>query len=204
MHLVRVGKQVIVEEDSAQPGVGKEAFDQRLISSCTRNVVPSVCGAVGDNRIKFYQVYVMSHNICQRFHLEGTFFQALRQEIGEAELNTVSGIGPYDKRLYFFIGLGDLRGKITQRPFADAFCVFFQHIQEPVWIMVPIFVVNNGNLNCLDLVIAGLVRIGIIAKLHVPVLLSGLFCFQDTDIVVGFPEHMVCQKRQDNGGNLSA
>ena len=67
----------------------------------------------------------MSHNICQRFHLEGTFFQALRQEIGEAELNTVSGIGPYDKRLYFFIGLGDLRGKITQRPFADAFCVFF-------------------------------------------------------------------------------
>ena len=70
--------------------------------------------------------------------------------------------------------------------------------------MVPVFVVNNGNLNCLDLVTAGLVRIGIIAKLHVPVLLSGLFCFQDTDIVAGFPEHMVCQKRQDNGGNLSA
>lgn len=70
--------------------------------------------------------------------------------------------------------------------------------------MAPVFVVNNGNLNCLDLVTAGLVRIGIIAKLHVPVLLSGLFCFQDTDIVVGFPEHMVCQKRQDNGGNLSA
>lgn len=129
--MVRVGKQVIVEEDSAQPGVGKEAFDQRLISSCTRNVVPAVCGAVGDNRIKFYQVYVMSHNICQRFHLEGTFFQALRQEIGEAELNTVSGIGSYDKWFYFFIGLGDLRGKITQRPFADAVCVFFSTYRSP-------------------------------------------------------------------------
>lgn len=42
VHLMGVGKQMIMEKDGPQPGVGKEAFDQRLISSCTRNVAPAV------------------------------------------------------------------------------------------------------------------------------------------------------------------
>ena len=70
--------------------------------------------------------------------------------------------------------------------------------------MISVFVVNNGNLNGFNLIIAGLVSTGIIAKLHFLALLSCLFCFQDADIVVGFPEHMVCQKGQDDGGDLSA
>lgn len=122
----------------------------------------------------------------------------------ESDHHFLPFVRSYDKRLYFVIGLGSLQGKIVKRSFADTLCILFQHIQNPVWIMIPIFVVNNGNLNGFDLVIAGRVRLGIIAKFHAPVLLSCPFGFQDADIVIGFPKHMVCQKGKDNRRNLSA
>ena len=83
--------------------------------------------------------------------------------MGEINDNGFPFAGSYDKRFYHLAGLWDILGIISQRFFAYPSRVFFQYIQKTVRIVIPIFVIYNGNLYRFDLVIAGSVRTFIIA-----------------------------------------
>ena len=193
-------KSVDVGPFFAAPCIAHIVEQVHALLSCVPGVDDFVAGSgifVKSRAGPIGRLYVIIHPQ----HMDG---KRPVQGMEESDHDFFAFVRPDDKGFYFFIRLGALFGKIAQRLFADAVCILFQHIQKPIWIMISIFVVDNGNLDGLDFIIAGLVRAGIVAKFHFSALLSCPFCFQDTDIVIGFPEHMVCQKGQDDGGDLSA
>ena len=44
--LMRIRKQVIMKKNGIQLGIGKKAFHQGFVFSCSRNIIPAVCRTV--------------------------------------------------------------------------------------------------------------------------------------------------------------
>ena len=91
---------------------------------------------------------VKSHDIGQCPKLERTFFQIFRQQIGEADLNTVSGIRPDDQRLCTDLPTFNL-ADIGIQP-AMTFQILFQNEKASLWLVPAKVVVDNLCLNQSD------------------------------------------------------
>lgn len=52
MHLVGIGKQVVMEKDGVKLRISEKAFDEGFILPCTGDVIPAIGGAVGNNGVK--------------------------------------------------------------------------------------------------------------------------------------------------------
>lgn len=69
------------------------------------------------------------------------------QFIFKVDLNGVAHIGPGDQGLHLLIGLGDRKLKPLSGLPLNAMGVLLQHIQHPVGIVIPKFVVDDGKGN---------------------------------------------------------
>ena len=116
--------------------------------------------------------------------------------------NLIAQICPYHQRFYIFTGLRNLFLKITYRLPPDPVSIFFQNIQKPIGIMIPETIVNNGNLNGFDFITAFRLRGRIFTKLHTLSLLPAVH-FQNPDIMIGLPQYMIRQQRQNHGSNAA-
>lgn len=65
----------------------------------------------------------------------------------EVDLDGVTHIGPDDQGSHLLIGLGDGKFKPFPRLPLDALGILLPHIQHPVGIMVPKFLIDNGKGN---------------------------------------------------------
>ena len=149
VHLMRVGKQVIVEKHGPQFCVREETLDQCFVLSRASDVVPAVRSAVGNDGVKLHQMHMMSHDVCQRLHLEGTFFQVLGEQVGKAELNTVPGVGSDDKGLCLDLLILHFLYIAVQS--AVVLQVFLQDEEPALGIMPAVAVISHFCLDDSDL-----------------------------------------------------
>ena len=143
--LMRIGEQVVMEEYRVKLCICKETFDQCLILSGSGNIIPAICGTIGDDGVEFYQMNVISRKICQSVHLEGTFLNIFRKKVGKANFDAVSCICPYDKRFYtdfLFFDFADIRVEA-----AVEFQIFFQDKEPSLWIVPAVAVISDLRLN---------------------------------------------------------
>ena len=87
-----------------------ETLDERLELPGTCNIIPAIGGTIGNNRVKFHQMDMVSHNICQCPKLKRTCFNILRQQVGKPYLYTFASICPDNKRLGLYFSVWIFQG----------------------------------------------------------------------------------------------
>ena len=149
MLLVGVCEQVVVEKHGVQFFVGIKPLDQGLILPCSRQIVPAVGCAVGHDGVEFYQMNMIPHDVRKGAHLECAFFDERRQQVGQANLDAVSRIGPDHQGLRPDMPAFDLVQIDFRR--SISFDLLFQYEKAALGVMPAIAVVANAGLHGGDL-----------------------------------------------------
>ena len=84
------------------------------------------------------------HVVGKALHVDG---RPAAQFVFEVDLNGVAQIRPDDQGPHLIIGLWDGKLKPLPRFSLDALGILLQHIQHPIGVMVPKFVVDDGKGN---------------------------------------------------------